>query len=546
MKNNLAVVYVRVSTDEQADQGLSLEVQEERCVAQVKKDGFRLHKVIRDEGKSAKSLIGRNGMKEIVELATAGKIAAVYMVSSDRFARNLGDHIYLRDLLHKHDVELKFLNQPNMDNSAMGTTIDNVMASFNQMHSLVTSEKVRETIGEKAKAGFYPGVAPIGYKNIDNPKPIGRLDKKIIVPDEIMAPLITEMFNLYATGNYNGFDLNELMYSKGLRTRKGTKLSISRFYEVIRHRIYMGEINWGEIHVENANFEPLIDRHTFEKVQSVWEGQTYHAPRHRKYNWLLSGFVYCPLHERPFTAEFHGKKPSYYHCPNSSGCSKYIQTETLEKMIAEKFKDIEFTPSFINSVIQKVKEAYYKRREGYAANRQRCINQRKALEDKKRTAEEKLFAGVLADTDYTRIKTEITTELRNLDDRLYELEQKQDIRVDAAQEILKFARSIFDAYKDASPNLKRHYLGFFWDKFEVKDGVIINSVQSLLFRELLRLQAVSCQTRKLNNHDESKQNSPVIIKHQMSRWPELNRRPTPSCAPQLHSQDAHGTLTQFI
>ena len=219
-------------------------------------------------------------------------------------------------------------------------------------------------------------------------------------------------------------------------------------------------------------------------------------------------------------------------------------------MIAQEFKGLEFAPSFINSVIQKVKEAYYQRREAYAANRQRCINQRKALEDKKRIAEEKLFGGVLADTDYTRIKTEIANELRNIDDRLYDLEQKQDIRVDAAQEILKFARSIYDAYKDASPNLKRHYLGFFWDKFEVKDGVIINSVQSLLFRELLRLQAVSYQNQKRNNHGESKQNSPVIIRHQMSRWPELNRRPTPyhgvALPAELQRHSTHTTISATL
>ena len=375
MTNNLAVVYVRVSTDDQADKGLSLEVQEEQCVNKIKADGLTLYKVIRDEGKSGKNLSGRPGMQEIMGLTTAEKINAVYMVSSDRLARNTADHICLRDLFRKHNVQMKFLNQPNMDNSAIGITIDNIMASFNQMHSLITSEKVINVVGEKIRAGYFASMAPVGYKNVENPKSVTRLDRRIIVPSD-MAPLVTETFNLYATGNYSGVDLNDLMYAKGLRTKKGGKLSISRFYEMLRNPLYMGELHWGDICVEKAQHEPLIDRSTFERVQTIWAGISYHASRRRKYSWLLSGFVFCPEHDRRFTAELHPGKPSYYHCPNKSGCGKYIEVNKLEKMVAEKFQSLEFEPGFLDAVIKRVQEVYYKRREEYMGKRQGYINQK--------------------------------------------------------------------------------------------------------------------------------------------------------------------------
>lgn len=503
MTTNLAVAYVRVSTDDQADRGLSLEVQEEQCVNKIKADGFTLYKVVRDEGKSGKNLTGRPGMQEIMELTTTEKINAVYMVSSDRLARNTADHICLRDLFHKHNVQMNFLNQPNMDNSAMGITMDNIMASFNQMHSLITSEKVISVITEKIKAGYFASIAPIGYKNVANPRSINRLDRRIIVPDET-APFITEAFNLYATGNYNGRDLNDLMYAKGLRTKKGGKLSISRFYEMVRNPIYIGELHWGNIRIEKAQHEPLIDRTTFEKVQTIWTGMSYHASRRRKYQWLLNGFVFCPEHNRRFTAEFHPGKPSYYHCPNSSGCGKYIEVSVLEKAVAEKFQSLEFEPGFLDAVIKRVQEVYYKRREEYMGKRQGYVNQKKALEDKRKIAEDKLFANLISDADFTRIRTEIAADIATLDERVYELDQKHEVKVDVAQEILHFTRNIYDTYKKAGLLLKRHYLGFFWDRFEVCDGVIINSRQSLLFRELLRLQGATYQNGKLKKPYESK------------------------------------------
>jgi site-specific DNA recombinase len=512
-KELLAVAYVRVSTDDQANNGLSLEVQEEQCVNKIKEDGFTLYKIIRDEGKSGKNLSGRPGMREIVELVTAEKINAVYMLSSDRFARNVGDHIYLRDLLRKHNVELRFLNQ-QMDNSAMGITMDTVLASFNQMHSLLTSEKVISTIAEKVKAGYFPGMAPVGYKNVENPHSVTRLDRRMIAPSE-MAPFITEIFNLYATGNYNGVDLNDLMYAKGLRAKNGAKLSISRFYEVIRNPIYIGEIHWGEIINKDAKHEPLINRATFEKVQAIWAGISYHASRRRKYQWLLNGFVFCPEHKRRYTAEFHPGKPAYYHCQNKSGCGKYVEVNTLEKAVAEKFNDLEFEPGFVEAVIKEIQTVYYKKREEYMGKRQGYINQKKAFEGKRKVAEDKLFTDLISDADFTRVRGEVAAQLANLDERIFELDKKQEIKMDVAQEILHFTRDVYDAYKISSLPLKRHFLGFFWERFEVYDGVIVNSCQSLLFRELLRYQAVSYKDGKLNKPYESKRISKVLLTHEV-------------------------------
>jgi len=488
-------------------------VQEEACVNAIKNDGFTPLKIIRDEGKSGGTL-KRSGIEEIIGLAINKKIQAVYTISSDRLNRNTMDYLYLRDLFRKNGVELRYVYQPTTDDSAMSRTMDTVMASFNEMQRLVISEKVRKTLNAKAEAGYFPSVAPLGYKNIKNPdNTTSRLANKIIVPNTEMAPLIKEAFKLYITGNYNGYDLNDIMYKKGLRTKKGEKLAPSRFYEMFKNRLYIGELHWGDIHIGKAQHEPIIEKETFDYAQSIMAGHNYHASRRRKYSWLLSGFLYCAEHGKRYAAEWHlDKKLAYYHCTNRHGCGKYIEKTQMENMVAEKFKDIQFDENFIELVINKAKEIFYNRREQYDAKRQNLINKKTALELKRKNAEDKLLNGILPDEDFTKIRGQINLEINEIEEKLFDLENKQDVKIDVAQEILRFTENIYRTYTKAPDFLKRHYLSLFWDRFEVADGLIIKSVPSLLFRELLTLQQVFLKTENNEKTREIMANPNFIIK----------------------------------
>jgi DNA invertase Pin-like site-specific DNA recombinase/uncharacterized protein (UPF0216 family) len=510
MERKLAVAYCRVSTEEQANKGLSLDVQEENCVRGIKNDGFRLLKVIRDEGKSAGSL-NRAGIREIIVLTETKKIDAIYVVSSDRLTRNTADHLSLRDLFRKNNVQLMYLNQPTLDDSALSRTMDTIFASFNELQRMATSEKVKSTMKAKVEAGYFPTLAPIGYKNTQDANAKERLGINIIAPDE-MAPLVTEAFKLYATGNFNVYDLGDLLYKKGLRTKRGEKIAPSRLYDMLKNRVYLGEIIWGNIHIKNGKHTPLIDENTFSAVQSILSSHSHHACRRRKYSWLLNGFLFCPEHGRRFTAEWHiEKKLAYYHCSNKHGCGRYIESLKMEEMISNKFKEIQFSEEFVNTIIEKTKEVFYKNKKEYDKQRQALVNRKTALEAKRTAAENKLFGNIISDEDFSRIRKEINIEINSIEDALTDLSGHYEIRVDICKEILRFTRDIHSAYEDASPTLKRHYLAFFWERFEVLDGVIIKSVPSLLFRELLEEKQVYLKKENPQLSGNSLMSSEVIL-----------------------------------
>ena len=524
----VAVIYCRVSTDKQAKSGLSMEEQSRLCKEKAHQEGYSILEIINDEGKSAGTL-KRAGMQRLMQLSVDKKINAVFTAHSDRIARNADNHLSLRTLFRDNQVKLFFIQLPNLDDSASSKMMDTMFASINQYHRDITSEKVTMTMEGKANQGYFPGLAPLGYKNITRRDPtIVRAGQKIVVKDPEKAPLMKKAFELYSTGNFNVFDICDVMFEQGLKTKYGKKIGHSRMYEILKNRFYIGEVNWGSVRLKNGKHEHLIDEDLFYRVQKILAIKNGHTCRRRKYQWLLNGFLRCHNHQCRYTAEWHLKKTiGYYHCTNRTGCGKNVEINKMENMVADKFKDIEFTQEFIDLVIEKAKSIFYERRKIYDDKKKNLVNQKTAFEIKRKIAEDKLFNGTISDGDFKRIREEITEGLENIDNRISKLEKERGLNVDIAQEVLNLSRNIYDAYEKASPKLKREYLSFFWEKFEVIDGLIIKSVPSPIFSELLKLEKVFYKSENRINPLKTTGPSSVIKYSQLCAQLESNQRPYP-------------------
>lgn len=486
----LCSVYCRVSVEDKLNPGLSIESQELTCRRKAEEEGYSVLEVIKDEGKSGKDL-KRPGIQRIMRLVAEKAINAIYIVNTDRLSRAVTDHIFLTDLFRKNKIILRSITQPIMDNSATSITMDVMMATFNQFHRLNTAEKVRATMHEKARAGFFPGLAPMGYKNVTNPNVLERFGRKTIEIDKEVSPFVKEAFKLYGSGNYNVIDVNEILYEKGLRKKSGKKMSFSMLYELLKNKFYVGEVHWGEVHLTEGKHQALVDRELFDRVQRILNSNNNHCCRKRKFEWLLSGFIRCHKHECRYTSEWHllkRVKIAYYHCTNKNGCGKYIEMTKLEDMVADKFKMLELNQEFIDMVIDKVKNIFYDRRESYESKRQGLVNQRTAFEAKMTTLENKMLDKIISDEDFTRIRNEIKIELNTIDKRIIGIQREKEIDVDIAQEVIGLTKNIYETYQKSSLRLKRLLLSFFWDRFEVTDGLIIKSVPSVLFEELIRVE----------------------------------------------------------
>src|ERR1017187_1513532 len=100
-----AIGYVRVSTDRQAEQGVSLEAQEAKIRAMATVQSAELLDVIVDGGESAKSL-NRPGLQRLLDLINAGKVDTVIVAKLDRLTRSVKDLCGLLELFEKRKVAL--------------------------------------------------------------------------------------------------------------------------------------------------------------------------------------------------------------------------------------------------------------------------------------------------------------------------------------------------------------------------------------------------------------------------------------------------------
>jgi site-specific DNA recombinase len=508
---HVAIGYLRVSTDDQADNGISLDYQEKACREAAKRDGYIDVEIIKDEGKTGTNL-NRAGIQKVIQMAKDREIDAVYITNSDRLSRNVINHGILKQTFQKNNVTIKYLNGQSSEDNATSSMVDNMLAAINQYQSDTTKEKTVQAVDNKAKAGYFPTHAPVGYLNVENPdKHCDPLAKRIIVPDPKTGDLVTEAFKLYATGQYNVFHLNDLMHEKGLVSYRGKKLVPSMFYKMLKNRLYLGEIHWRQINVTKGKHIPLIDQATFDAVQKVAKERNGGC-RRRKYDWLLNGYIFCEEHKRRYTAEWHLKKSrAYYHCTNRFGCGKYVEKTELERQVADKFKNLEFSKHFTDVLVEYVKKVFESRKNNYLTQVRALQNQKNAFDARIRSVEDRLIDGSLPKGSYERVRNDMEANIAKADSKMNKLKEVKDQNIDVLSEILALTHDIYDTYMKAPESLQKRLIGFFFEGFEVKNGVITKERYSPFFSELLQLKGTVYKHAKSEKSLEIRADSEVII-----------------------------------
>jgi site-specific DNA recombinase len=138
--------YVRVSTEEQSQQGVSLSNQEQKIRAYCTAKDWEMITVIRDEGCSGKDL-NRPGVQEIIKGCRKRTFDVVVTMKLDRLTRSVKDLGYLvEDVFNKHGIAFSSL-QDNFDTStANGRMVMNILATLAQWERDVISERTRDAM----------------------------------------------------------------------------------------------------------------------------------------------------------------------------------------------------------------------------------------------------------------------------------------------------------------------------------------------------------------------------------------------------------------
>ncbi len=487
-------IYDRVSSINQAKFGFSIEAQEHTCREFAQKTEHKVMGIFIDSGESG-TTDERKQFQEMLNRCEDAPVDSVIVYNLDRFCRNEYDHFFYKELLKKQKTQLISVCQPMLDESPEGQLLGTVLAGLNAFYSRDLSRKTIKGMEQKWKNGDYPGPAPLGYLNGDKEK-----GEKAILVDPVKGPLIKEGLELFSTGDYTILKLQEWFLERGLTSKTGKMLQYSVVHWMLQSTFYYGLMRKKTGEEKMGNHEPFITQETYELNQFILRRNDGFKVRRRKHNFLLRGFVFCNVCGLRYVAEWHIIKPisynkskAYYHCAKrkSGGCkSANIETSVLETMVENQFKKLQFNQEFIDLIAKKTKEIFLKKRENIDGDKQAIINQKKAVEIKRNTLEDRLLDNTITREVFQRKHQQIQAELSALDRRIFELEHKREEDVAVLDEILSFSRNIYDTYSSAPTAIKQSYLQFFFNKFLVENKKLVKVEHSLLFETLLREQKI--------------------------------------------------------
>lgn len=156
MTKPLALAYVRVSTSAQVETGASLDAQEATLRAEAERRGWAVE-IVREEGKSAKSIAGRDKLTAALERLDRGEAQVLVSVRLDRVSRSVADFAGLLDRAARKGWSLVLLS-PNIDTSdAAGRFTSNVLASAAQYERELIGVRTREGMAQRRAEGVKLG-----------------------------------------------------------------------------------------------------------------------------------------------------------------------------------------------------------------------------------------------------------------------------------------------------------------------------------------------------------------------------------------------------
>ena len=362
------VLYLRVSTVEQAKEGYSIGEQEERLRNYCKAMGWEVVKVYIDPGYSGGNT-DRPALKELTKDVEAGGIDKVVVYKLDRLSRSQLDTLYLIEKVFlAHGTDFVSMSE-NFDTSTpFGRAMIGILAVFAQLER----EQIRERMGmgkeARAKEGKWCGGSsiPIGY-DYDQPN-------DLFVINEYEAMQYKELVELFLKGTPLR-SIEGIFKEKGYRHKHGVWQPIT-MRKVLRSKIYLGYIKYQKQWYK-AEHDPLIDEVTHQRVVALLDQRAEvfaKKERRGRITSYLGGLLYCKHCGSKYAKDSNYRKTAdgsyiyHYRCysrtkkvrsliydPNCK--NKNWHMVELDNLIFDEIRKLKFDPDYIiNAKAEKMKE----------------------------------------------------------------------------------------------------------------------------------------------------------------------------------------------
>jgi site-specific DNA recombinase len=482
-----AVIYLRVSTREQAEEGYSIPAQAGACRRFIAERGWELADEYVDRGESARTADRPQLQAMLARLAEDPGIEALVVHKLDRLARNLEDHAAVRAALREAGVQLHSVTE-SLEDSASGKLVEGILASIAEFYSANLGQEIRKGLDQKAAQGGWPTKAPFGYRNVRRDG-AGRRGESVLEPDQ-QAPLVVWAFERYAIGEMSLADLTEHLAEKGLRNRLRNPPGLSAIHGMLRNPVYAGVVRWKGVE-QQGRHQPLVPRELFDKVQCVLDAHSTGGERSWKHDHYLKGTLTCgECGSRLYYTLIKGRF-GYFRCvghnTRRTGCSqdRYVPAGDLEQGVEALYEGVRI-PAALKRRLDRVLRTEVAERERHRAEATEVLGRRLRRLANER---EKLLRAYYADAidvatlkrEQARINAEVAeaeSQLANDGEKLARSKEIMDLALD-------LAKNCAASYRKAKPEVRKMWNRAFFRTIRVQDGRIADITYEEPFASLL-------------------------------------------------------------
>jgi len=511
-------LYTRVSTDEQAKEGYSLEVQREYLEDFARRQGWEIY--YPQEGKIyADDITGytldRPALKQLLVDARRKKFDLVLVYKIDRFSRKLKDMLNLIDELEDMGIGFKSATEPFDTMTSAGKLMMQQLGSFAEFERNRIKERVFPGMVKGVERGNWQGAryAPYGYHY--------NKEKKILEVVQEEAEIVRLIYSMYLA-NHSTTQVAGYLYNKGYKTRSGGKFHTKLVGDILKNQVYLGKIVWNRHHydkkqktekgyryvknpdskiiVAQGRHEAIITQEDFDKVQQI-RAQNRKCTNKRLNTsvYMLTGILLCAKcghkyrgssyitnhrqHKRKPWYRCSAREEHYIKCENPA-----VRAEIIEAQVFTILERIATLKDVVNKRIHGVIKAQVEPDEAYREE----LNNLKAELKKNLIKQSKLNDNYLDEDIGIEIYKSKSATLRDeeqflkkaiarLETRLVEREQSKDYLI--------FLQRVFDnfdeAKKDLSDRQKKNLLRVVFKWIKVDKGRLVDYELYQPFKRLL-------------------------------------------------------------
>ena len=346
------ILYLRVSTNHQAEEGYSIEIQREKLLAFCQAKGWIVVAIVTDPGYSGSNL-ERPGIQKVIREVENKNTDMILVYKLDRLSRSQKDTLWLiEDCFLPNGVDFTSMQESLDTSTPFGRAMVGLLSVFNQLERESIKERTFSGRVKRAKEGLWHGGGndPIGYDYIDGELTVNQEE----------AAQVRRIYDMYASGA-SVTEIRDFMVSRGYRTKHGDWTHINTVRSVLDNDLYAGTVHFDGEKSEEKAHTAIVSRSLNKRVRDLRERALANQYKEVDSSHLLTGFVYCSECGARYFPKKNRSGNVYYCCYSRAKVNKEMikdpscrnnnqKNTNLEAMVESEILKMADDPEYLKEI----------------------------------------------------------------------------------------------------------------------------------------------------------------------------------------------------